>query len=45
MLIHQPVSHEVWRKLVTSLKSASTVKYVPEYDEGHDTHVNKRYYR
>lgn len=45
MLINQAVSREVWRKLVESLKHSAEVKYVPEYDEGHDTHSNKRYYR
>ncbi|MFZ4540795.1 MAG: hypothetical protein ACOYNL_03155 [Rickettsiales bacterium] len=45
MLINQSVSRETWRKLLASLKQTSEVKFVPEYDEGHDTHVNKRYYR
>ena len=45
MVINQSVSREVWRKLVETLKITSEAKFVPEYDEGHDNHSNKRYYR
>ncbi len=44
MVINQTVSREVWRRLVESLKAARDVKYIPEYGDDHDTHVNKRYY-
>ncbi len=45
MIINQSVSRETWRKLVESLKQTSEIKLVPEYDEAHDVHSNKRYYR
>jgi hypothetical protein len=45
MLINQPMSREAWRKLVEALKQVTSEKLVPEYDDGHDSHLNKRYYR
>ncbi len=45
MLINQPISREMWRKLVASLKNVNAFKHVPEYDEGYDSHDNRRYYR
>jgi hypothetical protein len=44
MLINQPITREMWRRLVESLKEANETKYVPEYDEDHDVSLNKRYY-
>jgi hypothetical protein len=44
MIINQPITREAWRKLVASLKEASTTTYIPEYNESRDTSLNKRYY-
>lgn len=45
MLINQPMTREMWRKLVVSFREASAVKYVPEYHEPHERSMNHRYYR
>lgn len=45
MLVNHPMSREAWRKLVESVKYLRSERYIPEYEEGHDPHVNKRYYR
>jgi hypothetical protein len=44
MLINRPMTREAWRKLLESLKEASTTTYVPEYHQDSDKNENKRYY-
>lgn len=45
MVINQAITREQWRKLAASLRYVATIRHLPEYDEGHDSYVNKRYYR
>jgi hypothetical protein len=44
MLINRPMTLEAWRKLLESLKAASSATYVPEYSEDTDKSLNKQYY-